>query len=55
MVFDSNGKSVLARHSGDTAAARNLLAINVRHTVTRSAVTNMPPDARVVTGNVVLL
>jgi len=28
------------------------LATAVRHTVTRSAVANMPPDARVVSGNV---
>ena len=37
------------------AATRNLLATDVCHTVARSAVTNMPPDARVVTGNLVLL
>ena len=55
MVFGSHGKSALACHSGDTAAARNLLAIAVSHTVTRSAVANMAPDTRVVTGNVVLL
>ena len=28
------------------------MATAVRHTVTRSAVANMPPDARVVSGNV---
>jgi hypothetical protein len=36
-------------------AARNLLSTDVCHTVTRSAVTNLSPDSRVVTGNVVLL
>ncbi len=37
------------------AAARNLLATDVCHMVARSAVTNLSPDSRVVTGNVVLL
>ena len=36
-------------------AVRNLLATDVCHMVARSAVTNLSPYSRVVTGNVVLL
>ena len=37
------------------SAVRNLLSTYVCHTVARSAVTNLSPDDRVVTWNVVLL